>query len=174
MLTIDQIAAKIRTIPDFPEPGIQFKDITPLLKDAEGFASTIEAMAQPWLGQSIDAVVAIEARGYMLGAPLAARLGCGFVPVRKVGKLPFHTYRAEYALEYGTAAIEIHRDAVGLGERVLIIDDVLATGGTLEATAHLVHQTGGTVAGMGVLMELSFLPGRARLKGFDLRSLIVV
>jgi len=174
LLTIDQIAAKIRTIPDFPEPGIQFKDITPLLKDAEGFASTIEAMAQPWLGQSIDAVVAIEARGYMLGAPLAARLGCGFVPVRKVGKLPFHTYRAEYALEYGTAAIEIHRDAVGLGERVLIIDDVLATGGTLEATAHLVHQTGGTVAGMGVLMELSFLPGRARLKGFDLRSLIVV
>ncbi len=174
MLTIDQIAAKIRTIPDFPEPGIQFKDITPLLKDAEGFASTIEAMAQPWLGQSIDAVVAIEARGYMLGAPLATRLGCGFVPVRKVGKLPFHTYRAEYALEYGTAAIEIHRDAVGLGERVLIIDDVLATGGTLSAAAHLVHQTGGTVAGMGVLMELSFLPGRARLKGFDLRSLIVV
>jgi len=174
LLTIDQIAAKIRTIPDFPEPGIQFKDITPLLKDAEGFASTIEAMAQPWLGQSIDAVVAIEARGYMLGAPLATRLGCGFVPVRKVGKLPFHTYRAEYALEYGTAAIEIHRDAVGLGERVLIIDDVLATGGTLSAAAHLVHQTGGTVAGMGVLMELSFLPGRARLKGFDLRSLIVV
>jgi len=139
VLTVDQIAAKIRNIPDFPEPGIQFKDITPLLKDAEGFRDTIELLSQPWVGQKIDGVVAIEARGYMLGAPMAARLGCGFIPVRKVGKLPFKTFKAEYALEYGTSAIEIHQDAALSGERVLLVDDVLATGGTLAAAAS--HQT---------------------------------
>lgn len=174
MLTLDQIAGKIRNIPDFPTPGIQFKDITPLLRDATAFRDTVQLMAKPWEGQRIDAVVAIEARGYMLGAPVATHLGAGFIPVRKVGKLPFRTYKVEYALEYGTATIEIHEDAIEPGERVLIVDDVLATGGTLEATAKLVTQSGGEVAGMSVLMELTFLGGREKLKGYDLHSLVVV
>lgn len=174
MLTVDQISSKIRNIPDFPTPGIMFKDITPLLRDASAFNDTILHMAKHWESQRIDAVVAIEARGYMLGAPVATHLGAGFVPVRKVGKLPFRTYKVEYALEYGTATIEIHEDAIEKGQRVLIVDDVLATGGTLEGAAKLVHQTGGEVVGMSVLMELTFLGGREKLKGYDVHSLIVV
>ena len=162
----------IRNIPDFPEKGVMFKDITPLLRDAQAYHAAVEQMAAPFKQTRIDAVVAIESRGFILGAPMAALLGVGFVPVRKAGKLPFHTYRAEYSLEYGNAAVEIHRDGVLQGEQVLIVDDVLATGGTMAASAQLVEQSGATVAGMSVLIELDFLNGREQLKGYDLQSVI--
>ncbi len=167
-----QLEELIRNIPDFPEKGVMFKDITPLLRDAQAFHAAVEQMAAPFKQTRIDAVVAIESRGFILGAPMAALLGVGFVPVRKAGKLPFHTYRAEYSLEYGNAAVEIHRDGVLQGEQVLIVDDVLATGGTMAASAQLVEQSGATVAGMSVLIELDFLNGREQLKGYDLQSVI--
>jgi adenine phosphoribosyltransferase len=170
--TIEEITAKIRDIPDFPEKGILFKDITPLLGDAEAFKAAVEEMARPYKDARVDAVVAIEARGYIFGAPLATYLGTGFVPVRKVGKLPFKTYRVEYALEYGSATIEMHEDALLAGHRVLIVDDVLATGGTLAAAAKLVEQTGAQVAGMSVLLEIEFLNGRKNLPGYDLHAVI--
>ena len=167
-----QLEELIRNIPDFPEKGVMFKDITPLLRDAQAYHAAVEQMAAPFKQTRIDAVVAIESRGFILGAPMAALLGVGFVPVRKAGKLPFHTYRAEYSLEYGNAAVEIHRDGVLQGEQVLIVDDVLATGGTMAASAQLVEQSGATVAGMSVLIELDFLNGREQLKGYDLQSVI--
>jgi adenine phosphoribosyltransferase len=162
----------IRTIPDFPSPGIQFRDITPLLGDAAAFGAAIEALAAPFRGAGVDQVVAIEARGYLLGAPLAVALGAGFVPVRKVGKLPFRTYRAEYALEYGEAAIEMHEDALLARHRVLLVDDVLATGGTLNAALRLVERAGAQVAGIAVLIELDALSGRAALAGRDVHALL--
>ena len=167
-----QLEELIRNIPDFPEKGVMFKDITPLLRDAQAYCVAVEQMAAPFKNTRIDAVVAIESRGFILGAPMAALLGVGFVPVRKAGKLPFHTYRAEYSLEYGNAAVEIHRDGVLQGEQVLIVDDVLATGGTMAASAQLVEHSGATVAGMSVLIELDFLNGREQLKGYDLQSVI--
>ena len=162
----------IRDIPDFPQPGVLFRDITPLLSDGEAFRAVVQDLAAPFRETPIDQVAAIEARGYLLGAPLAMELGTGFVPVRKIGKLPFETFRAEYALEYGEATIEMHRDGLLDHHRVLLVDDVLATGGTLAATIDLVEQSGATVAGIAVLIELSALGGRAALKGHEVVSLL--
>jgi adenine phosphoribosyltransferase len=164
----------IRDIPDFPKAGIMFRDITPLLGDAEAYRATILALAEPFRDLGVERVAAIEARGYMLGCPLAVELGAGFVPVRKVGKLPFDTYSAEYALEYGEATIEMHRDGLLADHRVLLIDDVLATGGTMAATIDLVEQSGATVAGIAVLIELAALKGRKVLGGQDVFSLITL
>jgi adenine phosphoribosyltransferase len=164
----------IRDIPDFPQAGVMFRDITPLLGDAEAYRGAIQELAEPFRSAGIDQVAAIEARGYMLGCPLAMELGAGFVPVRKVGKLPFETFKAEYALEYGEAAIEVHRDGLLAHHRVLLIDDVLATGGTMAATIDLVQQSGATVAGVAVLIELTALDGRKALGGQDVFSLITL
>jgi adenine phosphoribosyltransferase len=152
----------IRDVPDFPKPGIVFKDITPALADADAFAATIEAMVAPWRGQAIDAVVGIEARGFILGAPLARALNAGFVPIRKPGKLPGRTLSQSYALEYGEDRLELHADALPAGARVLLVDDVLATGGTLAAAHALLGQLQVGIVGAGVLVELTALNGRAR------------
>jgi adenine phosphoribosyltransferase len=165
-------AKLIRDIPDFPVPGILFKDITPLLADPEAYHAAVRDMAEPFREGGIDRVVAIEARGYLLGAPMALGLGAGFVPVRKIGKLPFETYRAAYALEYGEAEIEMHRDGLLDHHRVLLVDDVLATGGTMAATIDLVQQAGAQVAGIAVLIELAALGGRSKLAGHDVFSLL--
>lgn len=174
----ERILAHVRDVPDHPVPGVVFKDITPLLADADAFAAVVEAFAGPYRpgGERgpVDVVVGIEARGFILAAPVAIALGTGFVPVRKRGKLPHVTAGAAYDLEYGTAEIEVHLDGITAGQRVLIVDDVLATGGTAEATCGLVEQIGGVVAGLDVLMELSFLPGRDRLAGRPLRALVTV
>lgn len=167
------LKARIRDIPDFPTKGILFRDITPLLQDPAAFRYVVDTLAARHRGQRIDSVVAIEARGYIFGAPLAYALGVGFVPVRKVGKLPWKTHRVEYSLEYGSSVIEMHQDAVRAGQRVLIIDDLLATGGTLAGTAKLVERSGARVAGISVIVELGFLPGRAQLQGYDITSLVV-
>lgn len=155
-------AAHLRDIADFPKPGIVFKDITPLLGDGEAFKAAIEAMCAPWRDSRLDAVLGIESRGFILGAAMAHALGCGFVPVRKPGKLPAHTLRQEYALEYGSDCVEVHADAVAPGARVLLVDDVLATGGTLLAGLSLARQLRAEVLGAGVLIELAGLGGRAR------------
>ena len=165
-------AKLIRDIPAFPVPGILFKDITPLLADPEPYHAAVRDMAEPFQGRDIDRVVAIEARGYLLGAPMALGLGAGFVPVRKIGKLPFETYRAAYVLEYGEAEIEMHRDGLLDHHRVLLVDDVLATGGTMAATIDLVEQAGARVAGIAVLIELTALGGRSKLAGHDVFSLL--
>ncbi|MEX2598398.1 MAG: adenine phosphoribosyltransferase [Dehalococcoidia bacterium] len=165
-------ASLIRNIPDFPEPGIIFRDITPLLGNAEAYRGVIQDLTAPFRDQQIDQVIAIEARGYLLGAPMALELNAGFVPVRKIGKLPFHTYRAEYALEYGQAVIEMHQDGLLKGQRVLVVDDVLATGGTVNAAMDLVRQSGAIVAGVSILIELAALQGRDRLHGYPLHTLI--
>jgi adenine phosphoribosyltransferase len=166
------IRAHIRDVPDFPSPGIVFKDITPLLADGPTLAVVVEALSADT--GPVDKVAGIEARGFILAAPVAFRMGAGFVPVRKAGKLPAATYAQDYQLEYGTATVEVHQDAFGPGDRVLIVDDVLATGGTARATADLVRQAGGKVAGVSVLLELGFLNGRAKLTGLELRSLLAV
>jgi adenine phosphoribosyltransferase len=152
----------IRDVPDFPKPGIAFKDITPLLANADGFRATLRALAQPWRGSELEAVVGIESRGFILGAALAAELGVGFVPVRKPGKLPAATLQQEYALEYGTDRLQVHADALPPGARVLLCDDVLATGGTLLATLALAQRLDARVVGAAVLIELAALGGRAR------------
>lgn len=175
--TRDALLARIRDIPDWPEPGVMFKDITPLLRDPSTFALTTELLARGGRGaggSEVDVVVGIEARGFILGAPVAHELGAGFVPVRKEGKLPSATSAMSYELEYGQATIEMHSDALVPGERVLIIDDVLATGGTVRATVDLVRAAGAEVAGVGVLMELEFLNGRERLRDVDVRTLLTV
>jgi adenine phosphoribosyltransferase len=164
----------IRDIPDFPQPGIVFKDITPLLKDSAGLAAAVDAMTAPWVGERIDTVLAVEARGYLLGTPVALRLGAGFVPVRKPGKLPYETVSVDYELEYGTDTIEMHRDAVRPGQRVLIVDDILATGGTLAAAICMVEGAGTDVVGLSVLAELGFLDGRDRLKGYRLETVMTL
>jgi adenine phosphoribosyltransferase len=166
------ITEHVRDIPDYPQPGVLFKDITPLLGDADAFGEVVEATAA--LFGPVDKVVGIEARGFILAAPVALRTGAGFVPVRKKGKLPAATYAESYQLEYGSATLEVHQDAFAPGERVLIVDDVLATGGTARATANLVAKTGASLAGIAVLMELSFLNGRKALTDLDVRSLLVV
>jgi len=153
----------VRDVPDYPSPGILFKDITPLLADAAAFAATVDAMVGQHPPGSIDKVAGIEARGFILAAPVAYHLGAGFVPMRKKGKLPYQTFETSYALEYATATIEVHRDAFAPGERVLIVDDVLATGGTALAALDLVAQSGGTPVGLSFLIELSALAGRAAL-----------
>jgi adenine phosphoribosyltransferase len=150
----------LRDVPDFPRPGILFKDITPVLADADAFAAAIEAMAAPWRGMNLDAVVGIESRGFILGAALARELGIGFVPVRKPGKLPARTLSLDYALEYGSDRLQIHADALPPGARVIVVDDVLATGGTLKAALALTRQQGAEVLGAAVLLELSFLDAR--------------
>ena len=161
----DALKAKIRHVPDFPKPGILFYDITTLLRDPAGFHAAVDAMATPFRDTAIDIVVGVESRGFILGAAVADRLGAGFAPVRKVGKLPSKTIRATYSLEYGTDSLEIHSDAVERGQRVLIVDDLLATGGTARATADLVRQLGGEVLAIAFLIELADLNGRARLAG---------
>jgi adenine phosphoribosyltransferase len=168
---VEALRARVRDIPDFPQPGILFRDITPLLADAPSFRAAVDAMAVPFAGVSI--VVAIESRGFILGAPVAYQLGAGLVPVRKVGRLPAATLREEYALEYGSNTVEVHSDAIRPGERVLIVDDLLATGGTVRAAVNLVERLGAEVAGISVLAELGFLNGRGLLQGYDIRSLIV-
>jgi adenine phosphoribosyltransferase len=162
----------IHDVPDFPEPGVMFKDITPLLSNVDAFRFAVDALADHYCGDDIDHVVGMEARGFLLGAPLAYRCGTGFVPVRKAGKLPRSTTVETYALEYGTDQLEIHSDALQPGHRVLIIDDVLATGGTASATVRLVEGLGGEVAGIGFLMELAFLGGAAKLEGHEVFSLL--
>jgi len=163
---------RIRDVPDYPQPGIVFKDITPLLADGLAFAAMIEALAEG--REAVTKVAGIEARGFILAAPVAYVLGAGFVPVRKQGKLPAQTHAQSYALEYGEATIEVHIDAFGPGDRVLIVDDVLATGGTAAATAELVRRAGATVAGIVVLLEIGFLAGRAKLPGLDVHALLAV
>ncbi len=160
----------VRDIPDFPQPGILFRDITPLLGDPAAFRAAIDAMAEPF--PRIERVVGIESRGFILGAPMAYALGVGLVPARKRGRLPGETTFEEYALEYGVAALEMHRDAIRPGEQVLIVDDLLATGGTARAAANLVERLGGIVAGLAFLAELVPLGGRAQLAGYDVQSLI--
>ena len=166
------ITAYVRDVPDYPQPGVLFKDITPLLGDAGAFGDVIEALAATF--GPVDKVVGIEARGFILAAPVAYEIRAGFVPVRKQGKLPSATHSEEYVLEYGHAVLEVHQDAFQPGERVLIVDDVLATGGTARATAALIKRAGAQVVGMAVLMELSFLKGRETLPDLELRSLLVV
>jgi adenine phosphoribosyltransferase len=168
------ISARIRDIPDYPRPGIVFKDITPLLADADAFAAVVSAMAEGSGEADIDKVVGIEARGFILAAPVACCLGAGFVPVRKQGKLPAETLAESYQLEYGTATVEVHVDAFQPGDRVLIVDDVLATGGTAAASVSLVRRSGAEVAAVSVLLELGFLGGRARLPDVEVRSLLAV
>ncbi|WP_198412394.1 adenine phosphoribosyltransferase [Nocardioides mangrovicus] len=170
MSASDTITRLVRDIADFPEPGVLFKDITPLLADAAGFAEVVEALAEPYRGQ-VDVVLGIEARGFILAAPVALALGVGFVPVRKPGKLPHETTEISYDLEYGSETLQLHTDAIGAGSRVLVVDDVLATGGTARAAVDLVERAGGTIAAVAVLMELSFLPGREVLGDVPLHVL---
>ncbi len=160
---MEDLFRKIRDVPDFPQEGIVFKDITPLLADGAALVKAIECMAEPFKTAGIEAVVGIESRGFIFGVGIALQLGCGFVPVRKPGKLPAATLQKAYALEYGTDAVEIHADAVAANQRVLVVDDVLATGGTMLATCELLAEIGADIAGISFLMELSFLQGRERL-----------
>jgi adenine phosphoribosyltransferase len=162
----------IRSIPDFPIPGILFRDVTPLLKDKEGFHAAIDMMADAYADAHVDYVVAIEARGYIFGAPVAYRLGAGFIPVRKPGKLPFDKINVDYELEYGNNTLEMHADAIANGERVLVVDDLLATGGTAAATGQLLKKFGAHVVGFAFLIELTALKGREKLPGSDIRSFI--
>jgi len=169
---MEQLKKKIRHVPDFPKAGILFYDITTLLRDAAGFRTAIDSLMTPFKNSSIDLVVGMESRGFIFGAVVADRLGAGFVPVRKIGKLPSKTRRATYALEYGTDSLEIHDDAVAQGQRVLIVDDLLATGGTARATVDLVRQLGGDVHGIAFLIELVALDGRAKLEGENVRAVL--
>lgn len=172
MPTDIDLAAKIRDIPDFPKAGIVFKDIMPLLADPESFRATVEALAEFAEPRQPDLVLGAEARGFILGGALAYQLGCGFVAARKPGKLPWDTVSAEYALEYGMDSLELHTDAIADGARVLVHDDLLATGGTAKAKIDLVEQLGGTVVGLAFVIELTFLHGRDKLAGYDVHSLI--
>ena len=162
----------IREVPDFPEPGISFKDITPLLSDVEALSEVVDLMARPFRDASVATVLGIEARGFVLGAPVALELKCGFVPVRKEGKLPSATVKETYELEYGTNTVEIHIDAIRDGDRVLIVDDVLATGGTMLATCNLTRRLGGAIVGLSFLGELQFLNGRDKLKAHRIQSVL--
>ena len=162
----------IRDISDFPKAGVTFKDITPLLADGEAFRATVDGVAGAFPSEGVDKVLGVEARGFIVAAPVAYRFGAGFVPVRKAGKLPWQIEREEYELEYGTDLLEIHQDAVAPGERALIVDDVLATGGTAAATVRLVERLGGVVVGLAFVIELGFLGGRGKLEGYDVVSLL--
>jgi adenine phosphoribosyltransferase len=171
-MDIERLKSLIRDVPDFPQKGIVFKDITPLLADEVAFSSVIDMIVVHFGRGNVDKVVGIEARGFILASPVAYHFGAGFVPVRKADKLPWQTESQEYELEYGTETLEIHRDAFEPGERVLIVDDVLATGGTAQATAKLVERLDGKVIGIACLIELSFLKGRDKLRGHDFYSLL--
>ena len=166
------ITTLVRDVPDYPQPGVMFKDITPLLADGPAFAAVIDALAGVY--GPVDKVAGIEARGFVLAAPVACRLGAGFVPIRKKGKLPGATFAQEYDLEYGTATVEVLTDAFQPGDRVLVIDDVLATGGTARAAVELVRRAGAELSGLAVLLELSFLDGRAKLPGLPVSALLTV
>lgn len=167
-----KLEERIRDVPDFPKKGIIFKDITPLLKDATAFKYLIDLLTERYHDKGVAVVVAMEARGFILGAPLAYNLGAAFVPVRKAGKLPAEVVSAQYSLEYGIDSLEMHKDAISPGQKVLIIDDLLATGGTVEATIELVEKLGGEVIGIAFLIELTFLNGRQKLEGYQVMSLI--
>ena len=166
------LKAHIRHVPDFPKPGILFYDITTLLRDPTGFKTTIDRLSIPYLDKGIDAVIGIESRGFILGGPVAQRIGAGFVPIRKPGKLPAKAVKESYALEYGTDALEIHEDAIQKGQRILIVDDVLATGGTAAAATQLVKRLGGQLHGLAFLIELLFLDGKSKLAGEDVFSVL--
>jgi adenine phosphoribosyltransferase len=171
-LNSDQLKKLIREIPDFPKKGILFYDITTLLKDKSGYAALIDQLAEHYIGKQVDLILGMEARGFIFGPALAYRLNAGFVPVRKPGKLPAATARVEYDLEYGSNALEVHTDAIEKGQRVLIVDDLLATGGTAQATAKLATTLGAQIAGLGFVVELDFLKGRDKLKTYDVFSLL--
>jgi adenine phosphoribosyltransferase len=171
-VSCEHLKKLMREVPDFPKKGILFYDITTLLKDKVGFATLIDALAEHYLGRDIDLVLGMEARGFIFGPALAYRLNAGFVPVRKPGKLPAATARYDYALEYGTNTLEIHKDAIQKGQRVIIVDDLLATGGTAEATCKLAESLGADIAGLGFVVELDFLNPREKLKQYDVYSLL--
>jgi adenine phosphoribosyltransferase len=171
-VSLDALKASIRDIPDYPKPGIIFKDITTLLKDRRAFRTAQMALLDHFKIQPPDLVAAIEARGFIFGGALAHSLGCGFIPMRKPGKLPWSTLSESYALEYGTDSLQMHQDAVLKGQRVALVDDLLATGGTLSAAAKLVEQAGGIVSGIGVVVELGYLDGRHRLRDYDVYSVV--
>jgi len=171
-LDADQLKRLIREVPDFPKQGILFYDITTLLKDKTGFAQLIDLFSEHYIGRQIDLVLGMEARGFIFGPALAYRLNAGFVPVRKPGKLPAATVKVEYELEYGSNALELHQDAIEKGQRVLIVDDLLATGGTAEATARLATLLGGQIAGLAFVVELDFLNGREKLEPYEVFSLL--
>ncbi len=162
----------IRSIPDFPKPGIMFRDVTPLFGNPEAFRQAVDGLSAPFSGGTIDAVAAIESRGFIFGGAMAYNLGARFVPIRKAGKLPYDTHRAEYALEYGQGVLEVHTDAVRKGEKVLVVDDLVATGGTAAATVELLGRMGADVIGAAFLIELAFLPWREKLKGIRSECLI--
>jgi adenine phosphoribosyltransferase len=171
-LNSDQLKRLIREVPDWPKKGILFYDITTLLKDKVGFATLIDQFSEHYINHKVDLVLGMEARGFIFGPAVAYRLNAGFVPVRKPGKLPAETVRCEYALEYGNNCLEIHKDAIRKGQRVLIVDDLLATGGTAEATAKLASSLGAEIAGLGFVVELDFLNGREKLEGYEVTSLL--
>ena len=171
-MSAEDLRAKIREIPDFPKPGILFYDITTLLKDAAAYREAIDLMLAPYRDERIDIVVGMESRGFIFSSPMAYQLNAGLVPVRKLGKLPAETLTVEYALEYGSNTLEIHRDAIHPGERILVIDDLLATGGTVGGTIELIERLQGEVVGLGFLVELDFLKGRDRLTGRRINSVI--
>ena len=171
-MSVETLRAEIREVPDFPKPGILFYDITTLIKKPAAFREAIDLMVEPFDGKSVDVVVGMESRGFIFSAPLAYKLNAGFVPVRKLGKLPAETIEVEYELEYGTATLEIHSDAIGKDQRVLIVDDLLATGGTVMGTIELVRRLGGEIAGLSFMVELSALKGRDKLDEFDIHTLL--
>jgi adenine phosphoribosyltransferase len=171
-MSAEELRAKIREIPDFPKPGILFYDITTLLKDPVAYRESIDLMLEPWRTDKVDLVVGMESRGFIFSSPMAYLLNAGLVPVRKLGKLPAETITVEYALEYGSNTLEIHRDAIQPGQRVLVVDDLLATGGTVRGTIDLVERLQGEVVGLGFLVELEFLKGRDRLQGLRVESVV--
>jgi adenine phosphoribosyltransferase len=166
------LRGRIRDVPDFPSPGIVFRDLTPLLGDVEALRFSVDSLADAFAGRRIDRVVGVEARGFIFAAPVAYRIGAGFVPVRKPGKLPWRTEAEEYSLEYGVDRLEMHGDGVLPGEQVLVVDDVIATGGTAQATVRLIERLGATVAGLAFVVELTYLAGREKLDGYDVVSLV--
>jgi adenine phosphoribosyltransferase len=172
MITMDAVKAAIRDIPDFPKQGILFKDITPILQDATLFRSVVDALTERYRGATVDKVLAMESRGFIFAAPLAAAIGAGFVPLRKLGKLPYRTVSETFDLEYGTETLEVHEDAVSPGERVVVVDDLLATGGTARAAVDLTRRLGGELVELAFVVELCFLGGRERLAGYPIFSLI--
>jgi adenine phosphoribosyltransferase len=171
-MTAEELRAKIREVPDFPKPGILFYDITTLLKDAEAYRDAVNLMVEPYKEAQVDIVVGMESRGFIFSGPIAYQLHAGLVPVRKLGKLPSETVSVEYALEYGSNTLEIHKDAIQPGQRVLIVDDLLATGGTVRGTIELVERLRGTIIGLDFLVELTFLKGRERLTGYEAASVV--
>ena len=171
-MSVESLRAEIREVPDFPKPGILFYDITTLIKQPKPFAEAIDLMVAPFKDMKVDVVVGMESRGFIFSAPMAIALGAGFVPVRKLGKLPGETISVEYALEYGTNTLEIHKDAIGAGQRVLVVDDLLATGGTVLGTIELIRQLKAEIVGLSFLVELLFLKGRDRLSEYDIHSIV--